>query len=217
MSDENRNDLDRIDEPGVSSSGTQVVNEVNNGYGSACQPCVSEVNTCCFVQVPAPFNGRLEADSEQLVYDERNLSCVVRECMVNIEDNLDCNPLGQVEVYQIVIVGSIPYMVSQRLNTNACGRNVNIGCQGSVAVDAPICIKTNMDEALYICSMFNERFRNRGCGTLPNVDIVTDFVTNVGTSNTPVCPDNPDMQLVRFQIAFTLPGCPIPALPVSAK
>ncbi|SMB81833.1 CryBP1 protein [Desulfonispora thiosulfatigenes DSM 11270] len=212
-------DLDLMDDTDDMDSSQSIKQETNcpvqpQQAEVACDPCERRVGTCCFTTIPAPFTGNLVADSERLVYDVSCLSCVVRECTVDIDDALGCPPLGDLDVYQVRIVGCIPYIASKLLQTSACGgqatadgtvpdgdKRVAISCQGSVCVDNPICIRLTREEAQAVCDALNTSLASGDCTVVP---------ARVFADLRDICPDalDPDSRVARFRVIFRLPSCP---------
>lgn len=186
-----------------------------------CAPCNKTVGACCFTTIPASFGTLAQPLREplRLVYDVSCLSCVVNECTVAVTNPAGCPGPSQLDVFQVRIVGCIPFMASVDLQTQACGgqssagvvaptgdKKVSICCQGSVCVDNPICIKGTKCEAQAVCDELNVRFRNKDCSVITNRNVRAQIANQ--------CSLNSAIKVVELRAEFILPECPNPWVPV---
>lgn len=166
--------------------------------GSPCPPPPNRrVNFCCILDIPSNL-GLIPADFLRMVYSTDCLRCVVEPCTTS---TTVCNCPVTVTVYNVKIVGCIPFLVNHAFGSTECFSNpdflMDLCCHDSVCVDNIICTKCNQADADAACNIIRNKFSTCSC-----TPVTFNAVTNLFCNNI----------LKGLQISgfFTLPNCSTP-------
>lgn len=157
-------------------------------------PSNRRVDFCCILNVPGNL-GIVPQDFLRVLFSTDCLRCVVEPCSANVTV---CGCPIPVTLYNVRIVGCIPFLINHAVNSTECFSNPNflmdLCCSDSVCVNNVICTRCNQADANAACERIRQKLTNCNCTT-----VTFNPVTNLNCNGV----------LKGLQVSgfFTLPNC----------
>lgn len=169
--------------------------------GSPCPPMPNRTtNFCCIIDIPSNLNITA-FDAARITYNLDCLQCVVEPCTTTATV---CGCPITLTVFNVKIVGCIPFLINAFITSAACTRvrndfprDASLCCHDSVCVNNVICTRCSEAEANAACNIIREKLTNCTC-----VNATINPLRPLGCSNFPGV-----IKGIAVSGFFTLPNC----------